>query len=67
MDLSKRRNRLHPDKVTKLVKQYMNADIVDGDGNFINPMLGVESDSNMSEHEEYDEWFKVDMLYILHV
>ena len=52
--LTKRRNRLNPDKVTKLVKQYMNADIADVDYNFINGMMGFDSSSIISDHEDQD-------------
>ena len=41
--LTKRRNRMSPDKVTKLVQLYMNADLVPS-GSVVSVMMGEESD-----------------------
>ncbi|KAG9401293.1 hypothetical protein AC1031_010052 [Aphanomyces cochlioides] len=49
--LSKRRNRLGPEKVSQLVQLYCNADI-STECNFVNVLMGLESDVGESESEE---------------
>lgn len=49
--LTKRRNRLSPAKVTKLVQLYMNSEIVDKENNLVNIMMGLECDVNDTDEE----------------
>ncbi|RQM20481.1 hypothetical protein B5M09_013952 [Aphanomyces astaci] len=48
--LTKRRNRLSPAKVTKLVQLYMNADL-SSRGSLVSVMMGQESDAGESDDE----------------
>ncbi|RHY97076.1 hypothetical protein DYB37_007765 [Aphanomyces astaci] len=48
--LTKRRNRLSPAKVTKLVQLYMNADL-SSQGSLVSVMMGQESDAGESDDE----------------
>ena len=52
--LSKRRNRLNPEKVTKLVQLYMNADLVEHENHLIEIMMGLEHDDCGSDGELYE-------------
>ncbi|KAG9408120.1 hypothetical protein AC1031_021360 [Aphanomyces cochlioides] len=49
--LTKRRNRLNPEKVTKLVQLYCNSEVSTED-NFVNALMGIESDAGESDSEE---------------
>jgi hypothetical protein len=49
--LTKRRNRLGPEKVTQLVQLYMNADLKEHENNLIEVMMGLEEDGGDSDAE----------------
>jgi hypothetical protein len=49
--LTKRRNRLNPEKVTKLVQLYMNADINEQEKSLVDIMMGVELDEGDSDDD----------------
>jgi hypothetical protein len=49
--LTKRRNRLKPEKVTKLVQLYMNAELVEHENHLLEIMMGLEQDDCDSDGE----------------
>jgi hypothetical protein len=49
--LTKRRNRLMPEKVTKLVQLYMNAELVEHENHLLEIMMGLEQDDCDSDGE----------------
>ena len=49
--LTKRRNRLSPEKVTKLVQLYMNAGILEHKNKLVDIMMGLKSDESDSDSE----------------
>jgi hypothetical protein len=49
--LTKRRNRLKPEKVTKLVQLYMNAELCEHENHLLEIMMGLEQDHGDSDGE----------------
>jgi hypothetical protein len=49
--LTKRRNRLGPEKVTQLVQLYMNANLKEYENNLIEVMMGLKDDDGDSDAE----------------